>query len=44
MLMPTVPTPKDHSTARVLMVILEMEWLVQVGDSRQGSFVVPQAV
>ena len=30
MLMLTVLTPKDHSTALVLMVILVMEWLVWV--------------
>ncbi|XP_020608971.1 uromodulin-like [Orbicella faveolata] len=30
MLMLTVPTLKDHSTVRVLMVILVMEWLVNL--------------
>ena len=41
MLMQTAPTPKDHSTARVLMVILVMEWLVKVSDSSKRSVVVP---
>jgi len=37
MLMPTAPTPKDHSTARVIRDILEMESLVMVNSSHSSE-------